>query len=275
MLIRILTAVAIVLSAVTPVVHADVLHDADFEASGEGYVATGATSWQWGQPAGTPSAAHSPLNCWGTNLAGNYGNNELGALLSPVIDTTAAAGGALLLSWWEWTDYEVGYDHLRLEVTRDSGATWETVYLPSVTAGGGWQYRRIVLTEAAAVPAFRFRFLLQSDVDIAFPGWDVDDLVLRTLDSEVLLSTDRETMGELPDDLALSGSWELGSPDGTVGPSAPHSGNRCLGTNLTGFYGKNETAVCSFSADVPVDTSGTLTLALTWWQWLQLDGYST
>ena len=57
-----------------------------FDASDGGWTGSGTVSWAWGKPTSGPGAAHSGSRVWATNLAGNYGDNENGDLISPVID---------------------------------------------------------------------------------------------------------------------------------------------------------------------------------------------
>ncbi len=251
--------------------HADVLHAEDFDDSSGGYTVTGTSSWQWGEPQTSPATAQSPLSCWGTNLEGDYDNNELGALVSPVIAADTGVGKILLLSWWEWSSYEGGYDRLFVQATRDGGGTWETVALP-YPDGTRWQLRRILLDERFATSTLRIRFFVQTDGDATQPGWSVDNIEIESVMPDILLATDLEEGSEPPSELSLQGAWELGMPAGDVGPASAHSGARCLATNLDGFYGRNEVSDCGFTVAVPVAADGVQTLGITWWQFLQLDG---
>ncbi|NIP97797.1 MAG: hypothetical protein GWO24_31945, partial [Akkermansiaceae bacterium] len=91
----------------------------DFE-SGQGGWTTGSdgaagTAWDLGSPAAVgPSAAHSPANCFGTNLAADYEIDAEVWLRSPEIDLTEAA--AATLQYAQFRDIEEGFDLGRVAV---------------------------------------------------------------------------------------------------------------------------------------------------------------
>ena len=83
-----------------------------------------------GKPTSGPGAAHSGKRVWATNLAGNYGDDENGDLISPVIDLTGYTGEKPVLMWSQWLEPDSN-DSARVEVSADYGKTWATVYGPT------------------------------------------------------------------------------------------------------------------------------------------------
>ena len=175
------------------------LYTEDFEANDGSYTVSGVASWQWGTPTRGPSAAHSGLNVWATNLSGNYRNNEDSYLTSPEIDLLAkvsasaalhAVGGGgggggtqqLMLSWWQWLQTESGYDFASVEVS--DGVTWSEVYTASGIITTDWQRFSIFLDPQYAVPNFQVRFHLLSDSIVAYPGFYVDDVDIEIYTGE-------------------------------------------------------------------------------------------
>ncbi|NIP92338.1 MAG: hypothetical protein GWO24_02225, partial [Akkermansiaceae bacterium] len=85
----------------------------DFEGGqgewGVGSDGQAGTVWELGTPSVVgPASAASPVNCFGTNLAANYGLDADVWLRSPAIDLTAA--GAATLSYAQFRDIEQGFD---------------------------------------------------------------------------------------------------------------------------------------------------------------------
>jgi len=167
---------------------ATVIYEEDFETDDGGYIVSifddtiteGPASWAWGTPSATPGpgAAHSGTKVWATNLTGNYNNYERSRLTSPVIDLSSYAGSSIILDFWQWMDTESNtYDWGAVEVSKDGGGTWTTVYekfgdiMP-------WTFKEIVLDPSYAVENFQMRFYLRTDVSGEYPGWYIDDIRL-------------------------------------------------------------------------------------------------
>lgn len=149
----------------------------DFESGPQGFRYAGATSWAWGVPNSGPRRAYSGYKLWATNLSGNYANNEAGYLRFPTLDMSAYPGKHVVLEWQQWLKSEAGYDLASLEVSKDGGVNWETVYGPvSGDVALQWQPQKVVLDTSYAVAGFRARFHFISDEAVAYPGWYVDDV---------------------------------------------------------------------------------------------------
>jgi hypothetical protein len=153
------------------------LYAEDFESSNGGYAVDGVTSWDWGTPTRGPDGAHSGSNAWGTNLSGNYNNNEDGCLISPDIDLSAGAGGAesLELSWWQWLQTESGYDFASVQVS--DGTSWTEIISVSGIQNIEWEQQRYYLDPVRyGVSDFQIGFCLRSDESVTYPGFHVDDV---------------------------------------------------------------------------------------------------
>lgn len=161
-------------------------YEEDFEADNGGLTVSGTTSWAWGTPSSGPGAAHSGVNVWATNLAGNYNNGEDGYITSPVIDLSAYAGqGGLLFNWWQWLQTENGWDYVSIGVSNNGGATWTLIYGElSGTIDMAWTPHSASLSDAYAVNNFQYRFRLRSDGSVVYPGWYVDDVSITLTSCE-------------------------------------------------------------------------------------------
>lgn len=244
-----------------------------FENSDGGFTLTGVTSWKWGAPTSGPSLAHSGSKVWATNLIGNYGSNEAGVLTSPVYDLSAAAGKSILVRWWQYLVTESGYDFARVEVSKDSGGTWETILGPrSGNVSVSWSEQGVLLDESYAVNGFQIRYTLVSDDSNMAPGFYVDDLKLVAISLSNADALHPEENFETNDGGFVVGgdfsSWSLGTP--TSGPGAAHSGVKAWGTNLAGLYNSNEaSSLTSPSYDLHL-ASGKVIVA-SWWQFIETE----
>ncbi len=232
------------------------------------YVTVGA--WQWGTPTAGPAGAHSGVNCWGTNLSGDYDPNSDWRLESDVFNLSGYSN--VYLTFWHWYSTESGYDTCRLEVSSDGGVTW-TEIAKWAGSSGGWVQEKIDVS-AYASSSFAFRFRLTSDGSVQYEGWYVDDIELVELaSSTTILATSFE--GADNGGFTVSGPspapWERGAP--SAGPGAAYDGTRVWATNLTGDY--NNSADESIVSQV-YDLSGYALVTLRFWYWLDTEtGYDT
>ncbi|NIP97749.1 MAG: hypothetical protein GWO24_31675 [Akkermansiaceae bacterium] len=152
----------------------------DFE-SGQGDWTTGSdeaggTLWGLGSPTVTgPATAHSPDNCFGTNIDDNYEIDADIWLRSPPIDLTTAGGATL--RFFEFKDIEEGFDSGRLAVLdADDDSELAVILEPIDGVTGDWSQvtRRLPPEALGKVVKLEFRF--QSDDLQNFAGWYIDDV---------------------------------------------------------------------------------------------------
>ena len=207
---------------------------------------------------------------WATNLAGNYGDNENGDLISPVIDLTGYAGKKPVLIWSQWLNNS--NDSARVDVSADYGTTWTTVYGPT---GGSvdlaWAEKLVVLSEAYAVAGFRVRFRFESGPWGTAPGWYIDDVGVTTLrvNPTAVYAEPFDASGGGYASGGTNSSWAWGSP--TTGPGSAHSGTKAWATNLAGNYNNSEDSAVTSPA-IDLTAYGGQWLVVSWWQWLQTEG---
>lgn len=157
-----------------------VIFSDDFE-NGQGEWTTGSdgadgTAWELGTPSGFgPTAAHSPANCFATNLSANYGEDANAWLRSPVIDLTNAAGATL--SYQQFVDIEEGFDVGQVTVL-DAADNSELGVLQGTVDGvtTDWGPAKFSLPPDALGMNVRIEFRLMSDDFGSFAGWYLDDL---------------------------------------------------------------------------------------------------
>ena len=244
-----------------------------FEGSNGGFTVTGSTSWKWGKPTSGPGAAHSGSKVWGTNLLGDYGNNEIGVLTSQTYDLSTAAGKAIVVRWWQYLVTETGFDYGLVEVSKNGGGTWETVIGPrSGEVNAVWTEQTVLLDESYAVADFQIRFTLTSDGMTAAAGFYMDDLRLVAValanadPARPLQNFENGDAGFVA--AGAESSWSFGTP--SSGPGTAHSGNNAWGTNLAGLYNANETSTLTSPA-YNLSSAVGKAIVVTWWQFIETE----
>lgn len=157
----------------------EILED-DFESGAGTWTHHGVEDeWELGEPAFNdgPSAAHSGMNCWGTDLDQKY-NTETDAKLVSSIYPTAANSR---LSFWHWYHIEAGYDEGITQVSTDGGASWVEVARYEGTSAG-WVEENIDLRGLSG--DLRIRFRMHSDSSVEYAGWYIDDVRVGRLVSD-------------------------------------------------------------------------------------------
>ncbi len=248
----------------------DFVYFEDFEANDGGFGVSGNTSWAWGAPTSGPRSAHSGDNVWATNLAGNYFDNESGAITSPAIDLSAYAGQTVIVTWWQWLQTEGFFDFARVEASKDGGANWTTVYGPvDGIINSTWTKQTIVLDPTYAVSDFHLRFYLDTDFSVTFPGFYVDDVGVGVASLPPLLySEDFEADNGSFAPGGTNRSWEWGTP--TRGPGSAHSGSNAWATDLDDDYNNNEDSTLT-SPTINLSAAAGEFIEVSWWQWLQTE----
>jgi len=167
----------------------------DFEANNGGFLPT--NEWEWGIPtyAGGPSAAHSPVNLWGTDLDNTYDASTHNVLYAPPLDLTGA--GAAVVKFWMWFDLESGYDGANVKISTDLGATWNVITTsvaynstgysgaPGIAGQPVWSgslstWTEVVVNLSAYVGQTVFmRFDQSADGSVQYAGFYIDDFSLE------------------------------------------------------------------------------------------------
>ncbi len=177
----------------------------DFEMDDGGYTPDGGV-WEWGTPTAGPPAAHSGVNVWGTVLGGTYPSSSNATLDLPPI-TLAADRPYSVLSFWHWYNMENGYDGGNVKVSTDGGATFQVItpargYDGTASSGNAgipgepcftnihetWQQDVFDLSAFAGQQVI-IRFHFGSDGSVNRNGWYIDDVVLRSTDTDDVAPT--------------------------------------------------------------------------------------
>ncbi len=153
----------------------------DFE-NGQGDWTTGSdgeagTAWELGEPTAGPSAAHSPVNCFGTNLNGDYGINAGIWLRSPPIDLANAPDATL--RYWQFRDIEAGFDFGTVRIL-DAANDSEIAVLEEVVdnVSTDWEEVKKRLPGEALGKVIIIEFHFTSDDIQNFPGWYLDEVTV-------------------------------------------------------------------------------------------------
>jgi hypothetical protein len=152
--------------------------------------------WECGAPSGPgPGSAFDGANCLGTQIEGEYNNNQLYATAtatSPPIDLTGALNPVLTFRMWVDTEGST-YDGANLKISTDGIAFTQVMNVnpayPLPDVGGqpawggnqaalGWQLVTVDLT-AYAGQTITLRYAFQTDGSITFPGVYIDSLFIQ------------------------------------------------------------------------------------------------
>jgi len=168
----------------------------DFETDSCGFVKSG--DWEWGSPDSIPEhCCPSGSKLWGTNISGNYSDNNYSFLYSPPIYLSGYTKATLEFdSWWEIED---GYDGGQVKISTDGGASWELL-----EPIGGYPCREIVSLGGPGYSGFSGNFKhcrfdlsryvgstlligwsFKSDEGLNFRGWYIDNVSVA--EKQVLL----------------------------------------------------------------------------------------
>lgn len=241
-----------------------------FEFSDEGFTAGRTTSFDWGEFISGPGEGHSGKKGIATNPAGNYNPNENGYMLSPEINLSSFSGEEIIIQWWEWRQIEENniWDQASLQVTKDGGANWQTVWGPVGGGNGsGYQQQMVVLDSSYSVLNFQMRFYFKSDGANQYEGWYIDDIAIYPSSSSTTLDIFSDDFEDDDGYFHVSGtnpSWAWGQP--TSGPGNAASGEYAWATNLNGNYNNLESsAITSPSLDLSRQPGMTPTISFMQW----------
>lgn len=163
--------------------------------------ADGNASWERGVPtASVINTAHSPVNCWKTNLDGNYINNCNDNLYTPKLNFSFVQDTAVL-TFWHWYETEPATDGGNIQYSVNGGTTWITLgyqndplatnWYNSMINGkpawsgssAGWVKSTYKIVKSAQFNNFlsliQFRFNFYSNAyTSSYDGWAVDDFAV-------------------------------------------------------------------------------------------------
>jgi hypothetical protein len=149
----------------------------DFEG-GQGGWAFGSdgaagTAWELGVPTNGPGSANSLVNCFGTNLASDYGINADVWLRSPAIDLTTAGGATL--NYFQYRDIEDGFDFGIISLL-DAADDSLIAEIPGIDSGAfAWELVSKSIPAEALGKMIKIEFRMTSDAIETFPGLFIDD----------------------------------------------------------------------------------------------------
>ncbi|MEJ2720581.1 MAG: immune inhibitor A [bacterium] len=173
----------------------------DFELDDGGFIQNG-DIWEWGSPTSGPGNANSGVNVWATVLGGDYPSYSDATLDIPPI-TLAASKPYAVLSFWHWYYIETNYDGGNVKVSTDGGSTWDVIapfggYDGTARSGNAgipnepcftgynndfWQQELFDLSAYSGQQVI-VRFHFGSDGSVQRSGWYVDDVRLRSTDTD-------------------------------------------------------------------------------------------
>lgn len=181
-----------------------------FEADDGSWGASGVLpSWEHGEPDNTIiNSAYGGDNAWVTNLDGNYNNDELSYLSSPLFDFTNLVDP--VIKFWQIRNLESGDDGVQVQVSSDSGATYSVLGSSSSTNwynsgavaalnsngnGNGWtgttsswsSVQHSLLSYASDTTVF-IRFVMAADGNTANEGFGIDNIIVGESNDVSLVS---------------------------------------------------------------------------------------
>lgn len=192
-----------------------------------------AGTWEVGVPTPQPDSAHSPKNCAGTVLGGNYPPNANTRLIRRTPFDVPPASEKPRLRFWHWYSISSG-DTGRVQIRMVGTNKWITISDFYMNTGGGvWTCPSLDISAYAGQRVeLAFYFTSDASNNSLNRGWYVDDIALIA-GPKVFKASENWENG-LGDWYVDKGSWEVGMP--TAGPSSAHSPKNCAGTVLRGNY---------------------------------------
>jgi len=236
-----------------------------FELNNGGFGTATAGGWVWGSPvsADGPPSARSGTKVWGTNLIGGYAPNLNAALVSPSYDLSAETGKHIVLHWWQYLVTEEGFDYAEVQVSKNDGGTWETVFGPRQgQVNTEWTQHTVLLDPSFATSGFRVRFRLITDGMVSEGGFFVDDLRLSSAaftPATAVQDFEANDGGYVA--AGTRSSWQYGAP--ISAPGSAKSGASVWATNLNGFYQSDENSTLT-SPGIDLTAAAGQLLAVTW-----------
>ena len=188
----------------------------DFETGiGEWYVSKG--TWEVGQPTVGPSAAHSPPNCAGTKLDGNYSEPVDSKIITPpvVISNPNAA-----LRFWHWYSFSSGdYGQVQIRVENQDWEVLSTNF--TNTSSGVWTpyFKSLSAYFGLTVQiAFHFHSEQIGSFSNVSTGWYVDDVEITGIapEPEIIVVPNSVDFGNVLVNQSASANITVSNTGGSV-----------------------------------------------------------
>lgn len=173
-----------------------VIFKEDFEDGGLFWTSSGI--WNIGEPSTGPGSGFNSLNCAATNLDGDYEDNVDDWLISSEINLPelSHSGDELQLAFWEWYEIESGWDHGKVLISNDNGATWDE--LEDRSGSSNWR-RTFLDISTYANQSIKIAFQLTSDGSVSYNGWYIDQVkVLERLEKNLSLNLNNLNHSNFP-----------------------------------------------------------------------------
>ena len=258
-----------------------IIFQEDFESGqGDWYADNGV--WEIGIPTAGPDSTHSPQNCAGTILSGNYPPNANTRLVSPQVDLRSVIigeGEKIRLYFWHWFDMDEestsGPDEGHLQISVNNGPWEPAAALAGPFSGIGLAWTQVYVDLTAYVGyQIRLGFYFTSTSRDQAPGWYVDDiLIIKHIDNFTLVGRTESFESGIGEWWVDNGVWEAGNP--TIDPANVYDGQSCAATFLSGNYPRwANTRLISPEFDL-LNLTSPEKLHLHFWHWFVLDEEST
>ena len=146
------------------------------------------TNWELGTPDGGldggPAAAASGVNCFGTNLADNTGNDVAISIVSPVVNLTGLAAATLEFSHFRDIEGQTfDYGEVRV-LDADDGDALLVILETDIEGQVGWEVFSKALPPEVLDRRVKFEFHYLTDnfngPPEPFAGWYIDDVLVTT-----------------------------------------------------------------------------------------------
>jgi len=144
----------------------------------DGYWVTGGTNNSWQYGVFTDMGGDGGYGAsWSTSLTGNYNNSENSWILSPIFDLSVYADP--IVSFDIKYSTESCCDKIYFEMSTDGGQTFSTLSTLAGSSSNTWvHFSDTIFMNTCNNTCVRFRFRLQTDGSVVYPGVAIDNFEL-------------------------------------------------------------------------------------------------
>ncbi len=153
--------------------------DFDADSSLDLWYAKGKNNeWEIGVPVRGVSSPYSTPNCVGTDLDGEYGNNQDISFYSPYLDLTSlSVSDSVSVIFFYADSLEPNFDFVYLEIKRKNDPGYSL--LKSYTGRNDWIKDSVLIPTSYYGDTIRVRFRLSSNSSVTEAGFYFDDLCFK------------------------------------------------------------------------------------------------